>query len=121
MSVPKVCITFIPHQATIVGGTLRLLQQLYAHLFIHTSMAQFMHSLHKHTSTHTHTLNHTHSVGAVGQSQSPAAVVVYETVGDVVGASTTGPHTIENVAYAVSDTPSTTPNLAYGHLSQDKK
>ena len=67
------------------------------------------------------TLKHTHSVGAVGQSQSPAAVVVYETVGDVVGASTTGPHTIENVANAVSDTPSTTPNPAYGHLSQDKK
>ena len=67
----------------------------------------------------THT--HTHSAGAVGQSQSPAAMVVYETVGDVVGASTTGPHTIENVAYAVSDTPSTTPNPAYGHLLQDKK
>ena len=86
-------------------------------------MAQFMHSFHKHTSTHAnkHTYSNTHSVGAVGQSQSPAAVVVYETVGDVVGASTTGPHTVENVAYAVSDTPSTTPNPAYGHLSQDKK
>ena len=71
--------------------------------------------------TYTHTLKHTHSVVAVGQSQSPAAVVVYETVGDVVGARTTGPHTIENVAYAVSDTPSTTLNPAYGHLSQDKK
>ena len=71
--------------------------------------------------THTHTHSNTHSVGAVGQLQSPAAVVVYETVGDVVGASTTGPHTIKNVAYAVSDTPSTTPNPAYGHLSQDKK
>ena len=75
----------------------------------------------KHTLKRTHTYWNAHSVAAVGQSQSSAAVVVYETVGDVVGASTTGSYTIENVAYAVSDTPSTIPNPAYGHLSQHKK
>ena len=77
--------------------------------------------MHSHIQTLSPSHSNTHSVGAVGQSPSPVAVVVYETVGDVVGASTTGPHTIENVANAVSDTPSTTPNPAYGHLSQDKK
>ena len=57
----------------------------------------------------------THS--AVYQSQSPA--VVYETVSDVV--TTTGPDTSENVAYGVSQSPSTTHNPAYGHVIPSNK
>ena len=53
---------------------------------------------------------------AVYQSRTQA--VVYETVSDVV--TTTGPDTSENVAYGVSQSPSTTHNPAYGHITPNK-